>query len=122
MSDNDEGIVGDLHEPLRSVFGEAGPSTIFSKPEKLGDSIVITASAWERAGGFGFGSGYGSDEEESGGGGGGGGGGTSQGRPVAIIRATASDIQVTPVIDFTKIGVTVLLALAGWVGLRRRAG
>jgi uncharacterized spore protein YtfJ len=121
MQQGDQGFKPDLTESLRSIFGESDPKTIFTEPERIGDSLVVTASAWERAGGFGFGTGYGSDDDQTGGGGGGGGGGTSQGRPVAVIRATDTGVEVKPVIDFTKIGVTFLFAIAGWVSLRRRS-
>ncbi|MGB7861545.1 MAG: hypothetical protein WBM90_13700 [Acidimicrobiia bacterium] len=121
MSDPEQIVPPDMTDSLRSVLGDPEPGTVFSKPERVGDSLVFTASAWERAGGFGYGSGQGTDGEESGGGGGGGGGGTSQGRPVAVIRASETGIEVKPVIDFTKIGVTCLFALAGWLTMRRRS-
>jgi uncharacterized spore protein YtfJ len=105
---------------LMGVFGEASPRTVFSAPHTHGDDLIITAAAWERAGGFGFGAGGGGDDEGSGSGGGGGGGGTSQGRPVAIIRIGPGGLEVRPVIDFTRIGVTVLLSALGvWRILRR---
>lgn len=107
-------------DALTAVFGEASPSTVFSRPEQAGEDLIITAVAWERAGGFGFGGGGGEgdgeDGTESGGGAGAGGGGASEGRPVAVIRITPTDVEVKPVIDFTKVGITVLLAL---IGLRR---
>jgi uncharacterized spore protein YtfJ len=108
-------------DALTRVFGEAAPSTLFSEPIQSGDSLVITAVAWERAGGFGLGAGQGtSAAEESGSGEGGGGGGFSQGRPVAVIKVTPRGVEVTPVIDFTKIGVTLLLASLGvWRALTR---
>ncbi len=110
----------DVTPQLTAIFGEARPGTIFSEPEKVGDSLVFTASAWERAGGFGFGSGYGSGDGDSGAGGGGGGGGASQGRPVAVITVSPDGIQVKPVLDFTKIGVTVVMAFVGVLGIRHR--
>ena len=46
---------------------------------------------------------------------------SGEGRPVAVIRVGPSGVEVKPVIDFTKIGVTVLLGAAGvWSALRRR--
>jgi hypothetical protein len=37
-----------------------------------------------------------------------------------VIRVTSAGVEVTPVIDFTKIGVTLLLGLVGvWRALRR---
>lgn len=98
---------------LIEVFGDASPATVFSAPHTHGDDLVITAAAWERAGGFGFGAGAGGDEDGAGSGGGGGGGGTSQGRPVAVIRIGPDGLEVRPVIDFTRIGVTVLLSALG---------
>ncbi len=118
---NTDSVVGRISETLTGIFGEASPETLFSSPTKVGDDLVITAVAWERAGGFGFGTGHGEDEDGAGGGGaGGGGGGLSQGRPVAVIHVTPNGVNVTPVIDFTKIGVTLLLGLVGvWGALRR---
>lgn len=120
MTDFEEPMNPDVAPQLTAIFGEAEPGTIFSKPEPVGDSLMFTASAWERAGGFGFGSGYGTAEGEPSGGSGGGGGGASQGRPVAVIRVSPDGIQVKPVLDFTKIGVTVVLAFVGVLGMQRR--
>ena len=107
-------------EALTAVFGEAAPGTVFSEPIQVGDDVVVTAVAWERAGGFGFGGGEGTNDGDSGHGGGGGGGGASQGRPVAVIRITPAGVEVKPVVDFTKIGLTLLLGVFGaWRVLRR---
>jgi uncharacterized spore protein YtfJ len=116
-----ETVAASIGEALTGLFGEASPSTLFSEPIQNGDDLVVTAVAWERAGGFGFGAGQGQGQgEESGSGEGGGGGGFSQGRPVAVIRVTPNGVEVTPVIDFTKIGVTLLLASIGvWRALSR---
>ena len=116
-----EAIASQIGDALTGLFGEASPSALFSEPIKHGDDLIVTAVAWERAGGFGFGAGQGqSGEDEIGTGEGGGGGGFSQGRPVAMIRVTPSRVEVTPVIDFTKIGVTLLLASVGvWRALSR---
>lgn len=112
-------IADRTEQMLMGVFGEAHPGTVFSAPHIHGDELIVTAAAWERAGGFGFGEGSGGDAHGSGGGGGGGGGGTSQGRPVAVIRIGPGGLEVRPVIDFTRIGVTVLLtALGMWRILR----
>ena len=102
-------------ELMRSFFGEAAPTTVFSEPHRVGDDIVITAAAWERVGGFGFGGGG----DDDGGGGGGGGGGASQSRPVAVVRLTPAGTEVTPLPDVTKIAVTVILSALGvWRALR----
>lgn len=109
-----------IRDTLVAVFGEAEPATVFSEPEQVGDSLVIKAVAWERAGGFGFGVGEGTGPDDEGGSGsGGGGGGVSQGRPVAVIQISERGVTVNPVIDFTKIGVTLLLGVVGlWRALR----
>lgn len=116
-----EAIASSISNALTNLFGEASPSTLFSEPIEQGDQMIITAVAWERAGGFGFGSGQGEGENmESGSGEGGGGGGFSQGRPVAVIKIGPAGVEVSPVIDFTKIGITMLLAGVGvWRALTR---
>lgn len=108
-------------DALKTLFGEATPATVFSPPTQVGDDLVITAVAWERAGGFGFGGGGGMGVQGDGGGGSGaGGGGASQGRPVAVIRVTGDGLEVRPVLDVTKIGLTLLLGIFGlWKALRR---
>lgn len=97
-------------EGLAAIFGDASTSSLFSSPTKSGDDLIIAAAASERAGGFGFGGGgkVGSDS-----GGGGGGGGASRGRPVAVIRVGPNGVEVKPVIDFTKVGITLLLGVIG---------
>jgi uncharacterized spore protein YtfJ len=116
-----EVIASSIADSLGRLFGEASPTTLFSEPVEQGEYVFMTAVAWERAGGFGFGAGQGTGEGmESGSGEGGGGGGISQGRPVAVIRIGPTGAEVTPVIDFTKIGVTLLLASIGvWRALTR---
>jgi uncharacterized spore protein YtfJ len=116
-----DSVAGRAVEGLTAVLGEAAPSTVFSEPRQVGDTLLITASAWERAGGFGFGNGGGTDAEGAGGqGSGAGGGGGSQGRPVAVIQITPAGVKVIPVIDFTRIGVTLLLAAVGvWRASRK---
>ena len=70
-----EAIASQIGDALTGLFGEASPSALFSEPIKHGDDLIVTAVAWERAGGFGFGAGQGqSGEDEIGTGEGGGGG------------------------------------------------
>ncbi len=61
MTDEHDGDINDAAKPtadaLAALFGEAAPGTVFSEPIHVGDDLVITAVAWERAGGFGFGRG-----------------------------------------------------------------
>ena len=122
MTDQKPDASESVADSLNAVFGEAKLSTVFTLPESVGDDVIVLAAAWERAGGFGFGSGNALVDGEDGGGQGGGGGGASQGRPVAAIRISKDGISVVPVLDFTKIGVTVLLAAIGVLSARRRAG
>lgn len=122
FSDLLDGVGDRIKEALEGLVGPASPAAVFSEPRAMGDDLVFTAAAWERGGGLGFGAGQGDDPEGGRGGGAGGGGGAgAQGRPVAVIRVGATGIEVSPVIDFTKIGITVLLSAIGvWGALRRR--
>ena len=110
-----------VSDAVGRLFGEASPRSVFSEPVTVGDDIVITAAAWERFGGFGFGGGGGTGPQgEVGSGGGGGGGGSSTGRPVALVRIGPRGIEVKPIIDVTKVAVTVVLSALGvWRILRR---
>jgi uncharacterized spore protein YtfJ len=87
---------------------------VFAEPVRIGDRVVIPAASVEFSGGFGFGG----DNLSNGGGGG---GGYQAGRPVAIIEAGPAGVRVKPVIDFTRVGLTlVAAALTIWRASRRR--
>jgi uncharacterized spore protein YtfJ len=104
-------------EALKALLGEGGSGAVFSDPVAMGNDLVITAAAWERGGGFGFGGG---GENGEGSGFGSGGGAGAQGRPVAVIRVGPEGIEVRPIVDLTKVGITVLLAALGvWKAIRR---
>lgn len=86
---------------------------VFAEPVRIGDRVVIPAASIEFSGGFGFGGDTNSN-------GGGGGGGHQAGRPVAIIEAGPEGVRVKPVIDFTRVGLTlVAAALTVWRATRR---
>jgi uncharacterized spore protein YtfJ len=86
---------------------------VFADPVRIGDRVVIPAATVEFSGGFGFGG-------DSASNGGGGGGGHQAGRPIAIIEAGPTGVRVKPVIDFTRIGITVVAALLTiWRASRR---
>jgi uncharacterized spore protein YtfJ len=86
---------------------------VYRDPVRVGDTVVIPAAAIQYGGGFGFGA----DDAENGGGGG---GGWNDGRPVAVIEAGPDGVRVRPVVDVTKIGLTVLAAaLTIWRATRR---
>ena len=107
-------------EGLNEIMGGLSASAVFDVEEVNGRHF-ITAAAIERGGGFGFGAGAGVDaEEDRGGGGGGGGGGSAQARPVALIEVTEGAVRVRPVLDYTKVGLTLLLsAITAWRLLTR---
>lgn len=110
-----------IEQTLHGLIGPASTSAVFSEPTRVGEDLVFTAAAWERGGCFGFGAGQGFDQEKgSGSGGGGGGGGGSVGRPVALIRIGPNGTEVKPVLDFTKLGMTLLVSVfAAWQAFRR---
>jgi uncharacterized spore protein YtfJ len=86
---------------------------VFAEPVHVGDRVVIPAASIEFSGGFGFGG----DNLDNGGGGA---GGHKAGRPVAVIEAGPDGVRVRPVIDFTRVGLTVLAAaLSVWRATRR---
>ncbi len=86
---------------------------VYAEPVRVGDRVVIPAASVEFSGGFGFGG----DSLSNGGGGG---GGYQAGRPVAIIEAGPDGVKVKPVIDFTRVGLTlVAAALTVWRASRR---
>jgi len=107
------------------LFEVVEPDVVFSKPKKVGEYTMITASEINVGVGSGYGFGSGSytppadeqdpeDEEQgygSGSGGGGGGGGMSSARPVAVIIAGPDGVVVQPVLDRTKIGIALLTTL-----------
>ena len=94
-------------------FANVSADRVFAEPVRVGDRVVIAAASIEFSGGFGFGG----DSESNGGGGG---GGHQRGRPVAIIEAGPSGVRVKPVIDFTRVGLTVLgAALTVWRATRK---
>lgn len=104
-----EGLVGRLLDAPTA-------SDVFGPPTTAGETVVIPASAFERAGGFGFGAGDGGEVRT--GGVGGGGGGKAEGRPVAIIEVGPTGVRIHKVLDATRITVAVIAAL---IALRRMA-
>jgi hypothetical protein len=116
-----EEVGGRVSDGLNEIMGGLGASAVFEVEEIEGRHFV-TAAAIERGGGFGFGAGAGGDDDTTptGGGGGGGGGGSAQARPVAIIEITADDVKIRPVLDFTRVGLTVLIsAITVWRLVKR---
>lgn len=111
-----EEVGGRITDGLNEIMGGLDASAVFQVEEIEGRHFV-TAAAIERGGGFGFGAGAGSDEDTTqvGSGGGGGGGGSAQARPVAIIEITPDAVRIRPVLDFTRVGLTLLIsAITVW--------
>jgi len=121
---------------IGKLFEVAEPTKTFSKPVKVGDYTIITASEAYVAMGVGFGVGLGTDKagknsesqtpatDEVDGGGGGGGGGVGVGRPVAAISIGPDGVRVEPVVDMTKIALaffTMLGSMLIMLGKMRRA-
>jgi uncharacterized spore protein YtfJ len=112
-------------EVMKELLAAAKPESVYSKPVKVGDTQVITASEVQVGLGFGFGMGSGpelqsseegqgtkSDQtEDTGMGGGGGGGGGASGRPIAVISIQDGKVEVQPILDTTKIGLAFFTTL-----------
>lgn len=73
-----------------------------------GETSVITLNEIGGTFGYGFGGGKSANNEE---GGGGGGGGMTWSRPVATVLITPNGVRVEPVVDVTKIAVTMFTTL-----------
>lgn len=112
---------------LDRLMSVASPKTVFSEPVNKGEYTVITASEVWVSLGFGYGMGGGAgpapegngatqSEAPSGMGGGGGGGGMSQGRPVAAIIVGPNGVRVEPIVDPTKISLTLFTSIFKMVG------
>ena len=110
---NDEERIRDTLNGGLDRLMRVSADMVFAQPVRVGDRVVIPAATVEFSGGFGFGGDGASN-------GGGGGGGHQAGRPVAIIEAGPSGVRVKPVIDFTRVGLTVLAAvLTVWRAARK---
>jgi uncharacterized spore protein YtfJ len=119
---------------MDTLWGAAtGPDGVFGDPITAGDRVVITAREIGLGGGFGWGGGTdggaaaggsarkpaddaeateaGHERRGAGFGHGAGGGGGGSGRPVAIITIGPDGVEVTPILDRTKVG---LAAIAAW--------
>jgi uncharacterized spore protein YtfJ len=119
MSDTSDGV--DQQESMRERLDTGldrlitvSADRVFREPVRVGETVVVPAAAIAYGGGFGFGG----DNRNNGGGGG---GGWNDGRPVAVIEAGPSGVRVRPVVDFTRIGLTVVAAaITVWSAGRRR--
>lgn len=109
------------NELIGKLFDVTRPDAVYGQPITVGDHTIITASEYMAGMGVGYGSGGGTaptdreaeaeGEDATGFGGGGGGGGTTMARPVAAIIITPDRVRVEPIVDATKIAVTMFTAL-----------
>lgn len=118
------GPIGErVESALARLMDGVGAEDVFGEPHQVGERVILTASVIERTGGFGFGGGFGFEngegEESRGGGGGGGGGGTVVGRPIAVIDVGPEGVTVKPVLDATKIGITIVTSVLAAIGVVR---
>ena len=101
------------NELIGRLFDVTRSDAVYGQPVTVGEHTIITASEYMAGMGVGYGSGGGMNpEQEDGGfGGGGGGGGTTLARPVAAIIVSHSGVRVEPIVDATKIAITLFTAL-----------
>jgi uncharacterized spore protein YtfJ len=106
------------NELMGRLFDVTRSDAVFSQPLTVGEHTIINASEYTAGMGVGYGGGGGTgpnedgETKEAGGyGGGGGGGGTTMARPVATIIVSPSGVRVEPIVDVTKIAITMFTAL-----------
>jgi uncharacterized spore protein YtfJ len=107
------------NELIGKLFDVTRPDAVYGQPITVGEHTIITASEYMAGMGVGYGSGGGNApgesedgaEDATGFGGGGGGGGTTMARPVATIIIGPKGVRVEPVVDATKIAITMFTAL-----------
>lgn len=105
------------NELMGKLFDVTRPDAVYSQPVTVGDYTVINASEYMAGIGVGYGGGGGTgpneaaaEGEASGYGGGGGGGGSTMARPVATIIITPGGVRVEPIVDVTKIAISLFTA------------
>ncbi len=112
------------------LFDVTRPDAVFSQPVTVGDHTIINASEYSATLGMGYGGGGGmgpnpeeTTQQANGYGGGGGGGGATMSRPVAAIIVSPSGVRVEPIVDVTKIAITMFTALGAMaLALRKMKG
>ena len=106
------------NELIGKLFDVTRPDAVYGQPVSVGEHTIITASEYVAGMGVGYGGGggtspaQGDDVNETGGyGTGGGGGGSTLARPVATIIVSPGGVRVEPIVDVTKIAITMFTAL-----------
>ncbi len=95
-------------ETIETFLDTADVSKVYGEPVEHEGNLIIPAA--EVVVGMGFGAGYGGDHKGDGGGGSGGGGKTFS-RPVAVVISDKNGVRVEPVMDPTKIALTMFTSL-----------
>lgn len=119
MQSNEASSLDRIQETMEVFLSAADAQAVYAEPLVQGDTLIVPAAEIVSVMGFGLGDGYGGADETSaaGGGSGGGGGGRIFSRPVAVIVASPSGVEVKPVIDLTKITLAALTTGAFMLGM-----
>jgi uncharacterized spore protein YtfJ len=108
----DSGQAIDMAQETMEAFIEtANVSKVYGEPIQYEDTLILPAAEVLAVAGFGAGYGSGGPEDVGGAGGGAGGGGRTFSRPVAVVIANKTEVRVEPVVDPTKIAMTMFTAL-----------
>lgn len=115
------------NELIGKLFDVTRPDAVYGQPVTIGEHTIITASEYMAGLGAGYGGSAGnspgSQGDASGFNGGGGGGGTTMARPVATIIVSPSGVRVEPIVDVTKIAITLFTAFGAMaMALRKMKG
>jgi uncharacterized spore protein YtfJ len=98
-------------ETMEAFIETADVSKVYGEPIQHEDTLILPAAEVLAVAGFGAGYGSGGPEDVGGAGGGAGGGGRTFSRPVAVVIANKTEVRVEPVVDPTKIVMTMFTAL-----------
>jgi uncharacterized spore protein YtfJ len=111
----DSGKAIDMAQETMEAFIEtADVSKVYGEPIQHDDTLILPAAEVLAVAGFGAGYGSGGPEDVGGAGGGAGGGGRTFSRPVAVVIADKNGVRVEPVVDPTKIAMT-LFTVVGFI-------
>jgi len=115
------------NELISKLFDITNPDAVYGQPITVGEHTIITASEYTASIGAGYGGSAGnspgSQGDSTGFNGGGGGGGMTMARPVATIIVGPNGVRVEPVVDATKIAITMFTGLGAMaMALRKMKG
>jgi uncharacterized spore protein YtfJ len=98
-------------ETLEQFIKTADVSKVYGEAISHEDTLILPTAEVLAVAGFGAGYGSGGPEDVGGAGGGAGGGGRTFSRPVAVVIADKTGVRVEPVVDPTKIALTMFTAV-----------